>query len=107
MFETEIEPGVTHIPSWVVDGPGQTINCRCSLIDPRDALAIDSYVVKTIEENKMSLLTKKFAEECREEVNYYRGRAVEAKRDGLTYSRRTMIECALINRANARKWANA
>lgn len=52
----------------------------------------------------MSIITEQFAKECREEVKYYRGRAIEAKQKGLSFCRRTMIECALINRQNARKW---
>lgn len=55
----------------------------------------------------MSALTRKFEKECREEVKYYRGRAAMAKEEGLHFSRRASIECALINSANARKWANA
>lgn len=54
----------------------------------------------------MSTTAMKFAKECREEVKYYLGRAKEAKENGLIFSRRTMIECALFNRANARKWAS-
>lgn len=53
----------------------------------------------------MSILTEIFAKECREEVKHYRNRAKQAKAKGLSYSRRTMIECALINRQNTRKWA--
>lgn len=54
----------------------------------------------------MSKLTEKFAAECLGEVKYYRGRAAEAKKNGLVFHRRTMIEMAIINRANARKWAD-
>lgn len=53
----------------------------------------------------MSIMTEVFAKECREEVKYYRERAAEAKQKGLTLNRRTMIQCALLNRQNARKWA--
>lgn len=53
----------------------------------------------------MSITTEMFAKECREEVKYYRGRAANAKQKGLSLNRRTMIQCALINRQNARKWS--
>jgi len=50
--------------------------------------------------------TEIFAKECREEVKHYRGRAANAKRNGWETSRALHIRLALMNRANARKWAS-
>lgn len=54
----------------------------------------------------MSATTKQFAADCREDVKYYRSRAVQAKASGLHFSRRTMVELALQARVYARKWAS-
>ncbi len=51
-------------------------------------------------------ITQAFAKECREEVKHYRDRAANAKRNGWENSRALHTRLALMNRANARKWAS-
>ncbi|WJJ58553.1 hypothetical protein NDO71_orf187 [Klebsiella phage vB_KpnM_NDO71] len=57
-----------------------------------------------IKVNEMKL-SQQFAQECREEAKYYFDRALQAKAEGLNYSRRVCLQVALLNRKNARKWA--
>lgn len=53
----------------------------------------------------MCATTKRFAEEFRQDVKYYRERAKASKSNGLHGVRAFMLKQALFNRANARKWA--
>ncbi|YCI31051.1 hypothetical protein M1E08_09570 [Erwinia sp. PK3-005] len=54
----------------------------------------------------MPQATEIWAQECRDEVKYYRARAAECKSKGLLGARRIYLELALSNRARAKKWSS-
>jgi hypothetical protein len=54
----------------------------------------------------MPQATQLWAQECRDEVKYYRARAKECKAAGLEMAHRTYVELALKNRARAKRWAS-
>lgn len=52
----------------------------------------------------MTKITEIWAQECRDEMEYYRSRAAECRAKGMKGARRTYIELALKNRFRARRW---